>query len=97
MDPPEEILANELCAFPSRSEIGDPVDARVLGITGYRVEDALPAAAMKDTGLTPAQLGWVLSLIKLGDDLIPPGGSTEELRQYLTDLLARLAYLAFPG
>jgi len=48
--------------------------------------------------LTPAQLGWVLSQIELGDDLIPPGGiSVGELRQYLADLIARLARLAFPG
>ena len=62
------------------------------------MEDALAAAALKDTGLTPAQLGWVLSQIELGDDLVPPGGvSTEELRHYLADLIVRLARLAFPG
>lgn len=98
VDPPEEILANKLCALLSRSEIRDLVDVRALEMAGYRVEDALPAAALKDTGLTPAQLSWVLSQIELGDDLIPPGGvSTEELRRYLADLIARLARLAFPG
>jgi aryl-alcohol dehydrogenase-like predicted oxidoreductase len=98
VDPPEEILANKLCALLSRSEVRDLVDVRALELAGYRVEDALPAAAVKDTGLTPAQLGWVLSQIELGDDLIPPGGvSVEELRQYLADLVARLTRLAFPG
>jgi len=98
VDPPEEILANKLCALLSRSEIRDLVDVRALEMAGYRVEDALPAATLKDTGLTPAQLSWVLSQIELGDDLIPPGGvSTEELRRYLADLIARLARLAFPG
>lgn len=48
------------------------------------MEDALTAAAEKDRGLTPAQLGWVLSQIELGEDLIPPGGVlTRELRRYL--------------
>jgi hypothetical protein len=61
VDPPEEILANKLCALLSRSEIRDLVDVRALEIAGYRVEDALQAAALKDTGLTPAQLSWVLS------------------------------------
>jgi hypothetical protein len=98
VDPPEEILANKLCALLSRAEIRDLVDVRALELAGYRVEDALPAAALKDRGLTPAQLGWVLSQIELGDDLIPPGGvSTEELRRYLADLIVRLARLAFPG
>ncbi|HTF37706.1 MAG TPA: hypothetical protein VK651_05315, partial [Blastocatellia bacterium] len=80
------------------SEIRDLVDVRALEIAGYRVEDALPAAHLKDTGLTPGQLSWVLGEIRLGDDLIPPGGvSNDELRQYLDDLIDRLARVAFPG
>ncbi len=98
IDPPEEILANKLCALLSRSEIRDLVDVRALELAGYRMEDGLAAAALKDAGLTPAQLGWVLSQIILGNDLTPPGGvSTAELREYLDELIARLARLAFPG
>ncbi len=97
VDPPQEILANKLCALLSRSEIRDLVDVRALELADYRVEDALSAAASKDRGLTPAQLGWVLSQIELGPDLIPPGGvSTEELRRYLAELIARLTHQAFP-
>jgi len=97
VDPPEEILANKLCTLLERAEIRDLVDVRALEMAGCRVEDALPFAALKDTGLTPAQLGWVLNQIELGDDLIPPGNvSTEELRLYLADLIARLAHMAFP-
>ncbi|MGE0104920.1 MAG: nucleotidyl transferase AbiEii/AbiGii toxin family protein [Blastocatellales bacterium] len=97
VDPPEEILANKLCTLLSRSEIRDLVDVRALELAGYRMEDALPAAAAKDGGLTPAQLGWVLSQIKLGEDLIPPGGvSREELRIYLDELINRLTNLAYP-
>jgi hypothetical protein len=98
VDPPQEILANKLCALLSRSEIRDLVDARALELAGYRMEDALQQAAAKDRGLTPAQLGWVLSQIEIGDDLIPPGGvSPEELRRYLTELVGRLARQAFPA
>lgn len=97
VDPPEEILANKLCALLGRAEIRDLVDVRALEISGHPVESALPAAALKDAGLTPGQLGWVLSQITLGDDLIPPGGiSVQELRKYLNDLVARLSRLAFP-
>jgi hypothetical protein len=97
VDPPEEILANKLCALLGRAEIRDLVDIRALEISGYPVEPALPAAASKDAGLTPGQLSWVLSQITLGDDLIPPGGiSVQELRRYLDDLVARLSRLAFP-
>jgi len=97
VDPPQEILANKLCALLSRSEVRDLVDVRALELAGYRLEDALKAAAAKDRGLTPAQLGWVLSQIELGNDLIPPGGvSVEELRRYLDELINRLTHQAFP-
>ena len=56
-----------------------------------------PLAVAKDGGLTPAQLGWVLSQIEIGEDVTPPGGvSAEELRQYLAGLIKRLTHLAFP-
>jgi hypothetical protein len=97
IDPPEEILANKLCALLGRAEIRDLVDVRALEISGYPVEAALSAAASKDAGLTPGQLSWVLNQITLGDALVPPGGITvEELRTYLRDLIARLSRLAFP-
>jgi hypothetical protein len=97
VDPPEEILANKLCALLGRAEIRDLVDVRALEISGYPMESALPAAASKDAGLTPGQLSWVLSQITLGDDLVPPGGiSVEELRKYLNGLIVRLSRLAFP-
>src|SRR5262249_7577428 len=97
VDPPEEILANKLCALLSRSEVRDLVDVRALEMAGYPLEGALKAAAAKDKGLTPAQLAWVLSQIELGDNQVPPGGvSREELRSYLTDFIARLARRSFP-
>jgi len=97
VDSPEEILANKLCALLSRSEIRDLVDARELEKAGFKLENALSAAQRKDTGLTAAQLAWVLNQIEFGDDLTPPGDvSVVELRDYLNDLIARLKRLAFP-
>ncbi|MBK7601491.1 MAG: nucleotidyl transferase AbiEii/AbiGii toxin family protein [Acidobacteria bacterium] len=48
VDPPEEIMANKLCALLSRSEIRDLVDVRALELAGYKFEDALTAAQAKD-------------------------------------------------
>ncbi len=97
IDSPEEILANKLCALLSRSEIRDLVDVRALEKAGFSLEDALPVAAKKDTGLTPAQLAWVLHQIKLGDDAQPPDDlAVAELRGYLNNLTDRLKQLAFP-
>jgi hypothetical protein len=98
IDPPEEILANKLCALLGRAEIRDLVDVRALESAGYSVEDAIRGAAEKDAGLSPAQLSWVLGQIRMGEDLIPPGGvSRQDLLDYLEDLIDRLARLAFPG
>jgi hypothetical protein len=73
------------------------VDVWALEKAGYRVEDALPAASRKDGGLTAAQLSWVLSDIRIGDDARPPGGvDASSLRTYLAGLVARLAALARP-
>ncbi len=48
-------------------------------------------------GLTPAQLAWVLSQIRIDDDLVAPGDvSARELRDYLHELTTRLTRLAFP-
>ncbi len=97
VDPPGEILANKLCTLLSRAEPRDLVDVLALERSGLRVEEALPLAASKDAGLTPGQLGWVLSQITIGDDAgIPGGASPAELRRFLSDLIARLARLAFP-
>lgn len=98
VDPPEEILANKLCTLLSRSEVRDLVDLRALEAAGFKVEDALPFAALKDTGLTPAQLSWVLNQIELGDQSNLPGNvSSTELRQYLSNLIERLVRLTFPA
>jgi len=98
VDPPEEILANKLCALLARAEVRDLVDVRALELAGYSVESGIGPASRKDGGLTPAQLSWVLSQIELGPDLVPPGGiSRTELQGYLQDLIGRLARLSFPG
>ncbi len=98
VDPPNEILANKLCTLLSRAEIRDLVDVLALEKAGHRAEKALPLAMRKDGGLTPAQLAWVLSQIGLGDNGRIPGSlSVAEVRAFLTDLITRLARLAFPA
>ena len=98
VDPAEEIMANKLCTLLARAEIRDLVDLRALEGAGLGIEDALHAGARKDRGLTPAQLAWVLSDIRIGDDAQPPGGvAVSDLREYLRGLVHRLSRLALPG
>lgn len=104
VDPPQEILANKLCALLSRSELRDLVDVFALERAGLRVEDALPLAEKKDAGLTPAQLAWVLSQIDLpslpeGEPVLRDAPSTptrRQLAEYVATLGKRLVALALP-
>ena len=98
LDTPEEILANKLCALLSRSEVRDLVDVRALETAGHTIDSAIDAAAKKDSGFTPAQLAWVLSDIRFGEDLVPPGDiSRTDLQNYSNELQARLLRMAFPN
>lgn len=99
LDPPEEILANKLCAILGRSEPRDLVDLFYLDRAGHRLLDALPAARRKDAGLTPAQLAWAISQVpldRLPDGLLAPV-SLDELRAFRAQLLGALERLSFPG
>src|SRR5207249_4141594 len=84
VDPAEEIMANKLCTLLARAEVRDLVDLRALEGAGLSLRDALNAGARKDRGLTPAQLAWVLSEIRIGDDAQIPGGvAVSDLQEYL--------------
>jgi len=97
IDSPEEIFANKLCALLSRSEIRDLVDVYELEKAGLSLESALSAAQKKDTGLTPAQLAWVLNQIEFGDSFELPGDvSSANLTEYMAELILRLQKLALP-
>ena len=98
VDPPGEILANKLCTLLSRAELRDLVDVLALERAGHDLEQALILATRKDAGMTPAQLAWTLSQIRIGDDAEIPGNYTVgELRTFLESLQRRLTRMAFPG
>lgn len=97
IDPIEEILINKLTAVLSRAEERDVVDLLFLERAGHRAEQALAAALAKDGGCTPAALAWVLSEIRVPENVALPGGvSGRELQDFLADLVKRLRRAAAP-
>jgi hypothetical protein len=97
VDPPHEILANKLRTLVSRGEIRDLVDVMFLERAGFAVEKFIDVARAKDSGLTLAQLGWVLSQVSIGDDArLPASVAVADLRTYLRDLISRLSKLSKP-
>lgn len=96
-DPPEEIMANKLCALLGRAVARDLIDLRALEGLGLRVEDALPAAMRKDSGLSVEVLVWALrEFPPIAADELPETVTYAELEAYRRDLIVRLARLAFP-
>ena len=97
IDPADEILVNKLSALMSRSELRDLIDVRALEAAGFPVDTAMLEGTVKDASLTPAQLGWVLSQITIGESVRLPGGvSSSDVREYLARLVARLGRMALP-
>lgn len=97
IDPADEILVNKLSALMSRSELRDLIDVRALEAAGFPVDTAMLEGTVKDASLTPAQLGWVLSQITIGESVRLPGGvSSSDVREYLAQLIARLGRMALP-
>lgn len=97
VDSLREIAANKICTILGRSEIRDLVDLKALLEAGIRLEDALADATVKDGGVNPATLAWLLSELAIGNDARLPGAVTPaELDHFRTELIVRLRRLAFP-
>jgi hypothetical protein len=94
-DSVEEIVANKLCALTGRSEIRDLVDLMFLERAGYRAESFIEPAAQKDGGATPATIAWVLSNLRIPDEL-PGDASREEVADFAHDLERRMRDAARP-
>jgi len=97
VDPPEEILANKLCALLSRIEPRDLVDVARLEEAGHDAVAALDLAKRKDGGMSASQLAWVLSTFPLPDDEASLHGmSRAALERFRDSLVQRLTAAAFP-
>jgi hypothetical protein len=94
-DSVEEIVVNKLCALVGRSEIRDLVDLMFLERAGYRVQDYLVPAERKDGGVTAATVAWVLSTLRIPDE-IPGDAPREEVVAFARDLERRMRDAARP-
>lgn len=71
---------------------------RALEQAGFAVESAVPLAAGKDGGFSPAVLAWTLKRLPIARDARGLAGlSAAELKRYRDDLCDRLARLARPA
>jgi len=92
-----EMAANKLCTVLSRSEPRDLVDLLFLSRAGVDLEQALRDAQLKDGGLNPAALAWVLGEMRIGPAAVLPtavGGA--ELDAFRQELERQFRALAVP-
>ena len=99
VDSMEDLVPNKLCAVLGRSEVKDLVDLYFLSESGLDVLGHLEAAHVKDGGMEPATLAFVLQQMPTD-----PGGllllrqvDTDTLAAFRDGLVARLLKLAWPG
>lgn len=97
MDSTREIAANKLCALLGRREPRDLVDIFALFAHGHALPSSLADARVKDAGLEPGTLSWVLSEWKLGPATpLPEGVTLEQVESMRSELIERLLVLAVP-
>lgn len=91
--PPDELLADKLCALLSRQEGRDLWDVQVLLESGGSLEAGLRRASELDTGFSPLTLAWVLRSWDVNAVARLSGWTAErrdELAGFRDDLLAAL-------
>ncbi len=99
VDSLDDLVANKLCAVLGRSDVKDLVDLYFLAEAGIELVSHVRAAHMKDGGMDPATLSFVLgqmSTIPDGLDLLK-SVSAEQLAAFRDHLVAKLLQLAWPN
>ena len=94
-----EIGINKICTLLSRTEVKDLIDLYFLVKEGFDIKENIDKARLKDGGVEPAIISWLLSqfnIKKLPDYMIKEV-SIEELEKFISDLKILMAEISFPG
>ncbi len=97
VDPPNEIVANKICALLDRFEVRDLLDLQGLFESGLTLENALADAQRKHAGADPATVAWALSQATIPPTApIPAGATAVQLEAFRRHLIERLTRMALP-
>ncbi|MGD2091931.1 MAG: nucleotidyl transferase AbiEii/AbiGii toxin family protein [Candidatus Aminicenantes bacterium] len=94
-----EIGINKICTLLSRTEVKDLIDLYFLVKGGFDIKENIDKARLKDGGVEPAIISWLLSqfnISKLPDYMIKQV-SVGELEKFISDLKILMAEISFPG
>ena len=99
VDTLHEIVVNKVTTLIGRCEVKDLVDLYFLEAEGFKVENYMEEAALKDGGLDPAMVAILLGAVKINEmpDYLLKPLSVDALRDYIDKLRLRMAALAYPS
>lgn len=98
VDSLDDLIANKLCALLGRSDVKDLVDLYFVSESGTDVLDYLGSAHLKDGGMEPAMLAYVLRHMDVNPErlLLVKPVTEGALLNYREELVERLLEIAWP-
>jgi len=94
-----EIGINKICTLLSRTELKDIIDLYFLVKNGFDIKENIEKAKLKDGGIEPAIISYLLSQFKISKlpDYMIEKVSIEELEKFISDIKKLMAEIAYPG
>lgn len=99
VDTPLEIGINKICTLLGRTEIKDLVDLYFLVKNGFDIAANIEKAKLKDGGVEPAMISYLLSQFKTDElpDYMIEKVTVQELTTFVSQLKKLMAQISFPG
>ena len=98
VDTLNEIGINKMCMLLSRSELKDIIDLYFLEEAGFKIEDHLADAKLKEGGFDPVAISYLLATLKI--DSLPAYLAKplqiEQINAFIDSLRKRMAEISFP-
>lgn len=93
-----EIGVNKICTLLGRTEMKDIIDLYFLVKNGFDIRENIEKAKLKDGGVEPAIISYLLSQFKISKlpDYMIEKVSADELEKFISDLKKQMAEIAFP-
>lgn len=94
-----EIGVNKICTLVGRTEMKDLIDLYFLVKNGFDIRENIEKAKLKDGGVEPAIISYLLSQFKITQlpDYMIAEVSIKELEQFISDIKKLMAEISYPG
>jgi hypothetical protein len=93
-----EIGINKICTLLSRTELKDIIDLYFLVKNGFDIKENIEKAKLKDGGVEPAIISYLLSQFKISTlpDYMIEKVTIEELEKFISVIKKLMAEIAYP-